>query len=430
MPDGPQCGSKLLQVSSKGGGKTASRATPSELMTCPNGAVLTTASMTTAQYDAVATSVTQVYNSLDSACTASSCKRADFAGCVVRMAGHDFMDYKDGVGGANACTDMSHADNAGLSECLHTGEHGVHLDQAYTEHCTEVSLADFLVIAAEAIMTATRSQVTGTQPSFRDHFKYGRTTSTSCDDAAHLLPNPHNGCNAVGETFVSNMGLSWRQAAALMGVHSLGRAQISKSGFHGWWSDPVNSGIFNNDYYISLMAKGWRPETSVNGQAVKSQWGRSDQGQDNSFDGHEMMLDTDMCLAYTFGGEPVNSLEHNCCAWVTFQVGGATCGDKPACCGPRVADCGDVRNPDGPAADDVIEFGNDESVWLAVFQQAWTTATENGFNLTPLDVESPTPTETPTEQPTQHPGGRRRSPPPPPPPAPRPPQPPRPRGKR
>jgi hypothetical protein len=51
--------------------------------------------------------------------------------------------------------------------------------QAHERHCTEVSPAELLVITAEAVTTATRSQVSGAQPSLRAHFKHGRTTSTS-----------------------------------------------------------------------------------------------------------------------------------------------------------------------------------------------------------------------------------------------------------
>mmetsp|Transcript_11139 Transcript_11139/g.31325 ORF Transcript_11139/g.31325 Transcript_11139/m.31325 type:complete len:385 (+) Transcript_11139:68-1222(+) len=337
-------GASVLQVKSKRTKRIAT--TPSELMTCPGGAIPTTLNMTEETYEAVAASVVDLLLSLDAACDASSCQQADWAGCVLRMAGHDFMDFKDGQGGSDACTDMTHLDNTGLLECLATGEHGVSLLQAYQLHCTAVSLADFLVIAAEAIMSASRPQA---DLDFKATFKYGRTTSDDCDGAADLLPNPLRGCPAVEETFLQNMGLTWRGAAALMGVHSLGRAKIENSGFHGWWSDPVNSRIFNNNYYVSIMAKGWVPETSIGDVSFKSQWGRSDSGQDTSFDGHEMMLNTDMCLAYTEDQVPVNSLDHTCCAWVTFQTGGSRCGNRGQCCGQERNDCGDRRGGGGGA---------------------------------------------------------------------------------
>merc|ERR1719181_900618 len=114
---------------------------------CPD-AVMTTSCMTKATYADIAGTVTSMLLSLDDTCTASDCKQADWAGCVLRMAGHDFMDFDSstGQGGSDACTGMNHDDNKGLAPCLHSGEHGVALRTAYEEVCETVSLADFLVI--------------------------------------------------------------------------------------------------------------------------------------------------------------------------------------------------------------------------------------------------------------------------------------------
>lgn len=136
---------------------------------------------------------------------------------------------------------MTDADNAGLAQCLYQGEFGVSIADAYADFCTSISLADFLVVAAEAVMGASRKHVTDADSSrspidFKSKFKFGRTTAKSCASAHGRLPNPENSCAAVQETFVESMGLSWAQAAALMGVHTLGRAQISNSGYNGWWS--------------------------------------------------------------------------------------------------------------------------------------------------------------------------------------------------
>ena len=49
------------------------------------------------------------------------------------------------------------------------------------------------------------------------------------------------------------------------------------SGYFGWWSDHLQSRLFNNDYYKSLLFKGWRPDTSLFGNAAKNQWIRADQ---------------------------------------------------------------------------------------------------------------------------------------------------------
>lgn len=58
--------------------------------------------------------------------------------------------------------------------------------------------------------------------------------------------------------------------AAISGAHSLGQAKKENSGFHGHWSDPDNQGVFNNDYYRSLLMKGWGVERDVT--KGKDQW--------------------------------------------------------------------------------------------------------------------------------------------------------------
>lgn len=379
----------------------AFNATPAKLLACP-GAVEVTECMTSSQYDAVVAAVRGKLESLPSTCTASDCPQADWAGCVLRMAGHDFMDFANGQGGSDACTDMEDPENAGLPACLASGEHGSSLQEVYQQFCTQVSLADFLVIAAEAVIASTRARAAGTASlDLRSIFRFGRRTASSCDFAVGRLPDPERGCTAVEETFVTRMGLTWTQAAALMGVHTLGRAQVQNSGYHGWWSDPENSRKFNNNYYVSLLAKGWLPELAINGNSAKNQWERSDIGRDTSVAGHEMMLNTDLCLAFSEGGGnggPVRAHEHNCCAWLSARTidgavrnnGNEYCGgnvirgrgDRDQCCGRQATrnDCGDKDRPTGPAAAAVLDFAADEAAWLRSFADAWQIATENGHS--------------------------------------------------
>merc|ERR1719277_1511017 len=163
------------------------------------------------------------------------------------------------TGGSDGCLNFADPDNAGLKPCLTWGEHGVSLQDAYKSYCTSVSLADFIVIAGEAVMTVTRPDYPSTQTEFKNQFSFGRKSVTECSWNVHL-PNPEEGCDATDKTFNKQMGLSWRYSAALMGVHSLGRAQKENSGYEGWWSDAHNSRIFNNNYYTSLIVKGWMPQ--------------------------------------------------------------------------------------------------------------------------------------------------------------------------
>jgi hypothetical protein len=249
---------------------------------------------------------------------------------------------------------------------------------------------------------------------FRGSFRFGRTTASAEDCTMGELPNPEGGCDEFDRVFVQNMELDLGGATALMGVHTLGRAKPENSGYDGWWSDPDNSRLFNNNYFVSLLAKGWMPERLPSG---KHQWTRSDRGANTQI--KEMMLNTDICFLYKEDNQPVNAgeelsgFEQPCCAWVdSFVIGGDQSGDghhtgviennggdfcgtdcttlsgcngglqeRSQCCGSTSVtnDCGDPRAPNGQAARFVKQFAEDDLAWARDFGLVWKKATENGF---------------------------------------------------
>eukprot|EP00448_Togula_jolla_P002505 CAMPEP_0170604362 /NCGR_PEP_ID=MMETSP0224-20130122/19382_1 /TAXON_ID=285029 /ORGANISM="Togula jolla, Strain CCCM 725" /LENGTH=462 /DNA_ID=CAMNT_0010929259 /DNA_START=56 /DNA_END=1444 /DNA_ORIENTATION=- len=404
---------------------------PHFLMECPNGAILQTRSLSLCTYHEITRQIRQQLINLPTMCMPTFCPQADYAGCALRMAGHDFMDYADGIGGANACTDMTDPDNAGLAACLYAGEYGVSLRDVYVNFCTHVSLADFLVIAAEAVIDWSRRHAVRSDPTISTfhlewRFRYGRRTAEYCPESKHKLPNPEGSCSEVERVFVQNMGLTWEEAAALMGVHTLGRAKPENSGYDGWWSDPLNGRKFNNYYYISMLANGWMPDRAVQGIEWKNQWLNSNANFEPSKEGPIMMLNTDMCLAFSYDKEgqiDLNAREHDCCTWpephpildaIMEYNDGLYCGvnmsshpgwetpfiegdplsrlrlkdQRAACCQGQVKahDCGSVMKGTGPAGEAVFRFANDEDYWLSIFSEAWFKATTNGFpDLKPLD---------------------------------------------
>lgn len=132
---------------------------------------------------------------------------------------------------------------------------------------------------------------------------------------------------------------------AISGAHTVGSAKPEMSGYNGFWSDENNSGVFNNNYYRSVLMKGWSREVNVNGNKEKNQWKVSDLTRKNKH--KEMMLITDMCLAYKnledmvvckqsggnigwgsqrydclmsfYGaGKDLDPKEVNCCAWTKY----------------------------------------------------------------------------------------------------------------
>lgn len=77
------------------------------------------------------------------------------------------MDYRVGGtggaanhGGSDGCINFADADNTGLSSCI--TEFNINTD--YQNHCTTISLADYIVIQAEAVMGIAATGYTSSNP--------------------------------------------------------------------------------------------------------------------------------------------------------------------------------------------------------------------------------------------------------------------------
>lgn len=409
----------VAEVRSLGGEKPVD--TPHYLFSCPGKTAMKTQCLTNVGYDQVVFEIGRTLAAVDDYCTPASCPQAEWAGCVLRLAGHDFLDFDGKSGGADGCTSLANPINAGLKECISAYNSGPSLQEVYSLFCTQISLADFLVIAAEAVLVVARSRRLQLAPSatkldFHTQFRFGRSTAKSCASSNGLLPDPEDGCPAVQNTFLSKLGLDWEKTTALMAVHGLGRARVNQSGYDGWWNDPDDQTSFSNRYFVNMVVSSWTPRRSIGGNPKRNQWIRLDKGRKTK--SHQMMLNTDLCLLHTSSGDKsVSAAADSCCAWLISSavtsaitsVGWTFCGGLPStqssigaaaseehrlCCtsdsGELKRDCGDAVHPRGPAADSVIEFANDEAAWLAAFKAAWKQVTENGFrDLKPLQGSCP-----------------------------------------
>jgi catalase (peroxidase I) len=254
--------------------------------TCTSGDPPEESVVTEETYDSITNDVQASMRRLDDTCTVDSCPRGDWASCVIRLSGHDLLDYSgglNGTGGADGCIDFSASINMGLATCLQNGEGDPPqwLDTSYRKVCQNVSLADFMVIAAEAAMAEAREaaiNVTTSLPiiDFRSSFKYGRNTSTSCSQGAVAAPDPEGSCKQVEGIYVAKLGLSWEEATALSGVHTIGRAHLSHSGYAGFWSSPDIRMQFTNAYFVNMVEYGWVPLKQVAGDPKKNMWIRGD----------------------------------------------------------------------------------------------------------------------------------------------------------
>lgn len=135
---------------------------PSQILTCPSTKtkVMQTSTFDIASYESIAKQLIELQYASDD--------KTKFAACLLRLEGHDLMDLrretktwgkgakkKTGVkrgaavegGGSDGCVNFKDGDNAGLGPCLlWTG-----INQIYENWCDKISLADFMVLAGEAM---------------------------------------------------------------------------------------------------------------------------------------------------------------------------------------------------------------------------------------------------------------------------------------
>ena len=336
--------------------------------------IATTTSLATSDYNSIVAHLRSAISaSRNKRTVPNRKKRGDLVGGIVRLAFHDAAAFdrnlKDDTLGVDGCFDASNPDNAGLEELVQT-----HLDPLWQPFCSKISKADFWVLAAKVAVEETATQDIAVA------FRYGRTTVANCSyDGPTRLPGAQTGLDEIRRVFQHQMGLTMRQAVALLGAHTLGRTENRISGFGGPWTK--NPDRLDNAYYNTLVNKGWKRRDL---DSTHTLWLRGG--------GSTIMLNADMELAF-------DAADHTLGA-CGGRTGGKRCSTNE----------GEV---DGPYHH-TVEFANDQGAWYVAFAGAMQAMSEVGFPANTLLSVDQTP-----ESPTNGSGsGTPPSPPPPPPPQP------------
>ncbi|KAL3788690.1 hypothetical protein HJC23_001889 [Cyclotella cryptica] len=245
---------------------------------------ITSGCINTARYDAIYADIEAIKNSIG-----NDVDRSHFLGGIVRMVAHDFMDYdatnKRKPLGQDGCLIFDSPMNVGLSSIWCDS---CPLKQLYDAKYSDLSRADFWVAAGNAVIYLTS---VNNELDLRNTYYWGRTTVDSCPGSDSRLPTTA-GCQSVEGVFLERMGLTWKDAVALLGAHTLGRGSSQFSGHHGTWvPNDKEAQIFDKKYFEELFRRAWSPRGV----------GTSDQdwttGSPNS-SSPKMMLNTDMCLLF------------------------------------------------------------------------------------------------------------------------------------
>lgn len=321
--------------------------------------LIQTECMTQATYDDIQDDIAQMAAIIQE--NSGDGELGHFIGGIVRLAAHDFMDFDrnpdEGAefGGSDGCLDFSHPANAGLPDLWCDDEDACPLKHLYdTTYSSTISKADFWVIAANAAIAETAVE------DLNLPFRFGRVDSDSCPNSSIRLPEP-GGCSDIEATFIGRMGVSWRDATALMGAHTLGRGDENASGHVGTWvQSDLASTIFDNGFYRETVNRGWRPRTTPVG--TDWTWGGNTRGV--------MMLNTDICLRFDIP----DGDEQDCCTNINQPN---HCRDDSL---PQCPSSETVRPEAFAAFEEFNSGGRNNTPFYNAFSSAWVKATENGYD--------------------------------------------------
>jgi len=173
---------------------------------------------TTSRYNDIYDDIEAIKNSIG-----NDIDRSHFLGGIVRLVAHDFMDFdvsnQRKPFGPDGCLQFDSGMNAGLASIWCDS---CPLKQLYDQKYIDLSRADFWVAAANAVIYHTSIN---NALDLRNTFYWGRTSLDSCPGSDSRLPTT-GGCQDVEDVFLERMGLTWKDAVALLGAHTLGRGNI------------------------------------------------------------------------------------------------------------------------------------------------------------------------------------------------------------
>jgi hypothetical protein len=303
------------------------------------------------------------YKSLGYGEPCEACAKGDEIGVLVRLTFHDAI----GQGFSNGCVDFREADHNGLQTTVDK------LRAAWTPFAsTGISFADAIVMAgSRAILW---SSTFASEPR-REQFppenmggkilylptRFGRPDAPTCSDAGELLHSDDTWAT-LKASLSTKFQMTNEEIVAIMGAHTLGRAELANSGHEGGWTNYQSS--FSNLFYVMIMSRDWRrdcdrfPDDTPQ-DCIQKQWLEPRP---------HMALDIDVELVIT----PQTQCDH---------FGAA----DPVSAGPRPTNnFGD--NNVCPLNTDSIDYfrafaaQGGTALWWQAFARAWTKMTESGHS--------------------------------------------------
>eukprot|EP01038_Epipyxis_sp_PR26KG_P012256 gene12256-16433_t len=190
---------------------------------------------------------------------------ADLLGGAVRIVFHDVADLDmtkpTDLMGADGCIGDA-LEAAGLIE--QSSPIFQILEPVYQQYCDSINRADFYVLYGKFAIELSEPTKTLVLP-----FQYGRKETKDCSAGIGRAPDAQLGVDAIRQVFIKQLGLTYADAVALLGAHTLGHVHPTSSGYDGHPNDKtaktditVNAfdltpTLFDNQYYRALNNVTW-----------------------------------------------------------------------------------------------------------------------------------------------------------------------------
>jgi len=130
-------------------------------------------------------------------------------------------------------------------------------------------------------------------------YYYGRKDNTQCDGGSTRLPDGLKGLSHIETVFLTQMGLTMKDAVALIGGHSVGHMSPQNSGFGLDPTDPRNNGELSDNAWDSTPDE---LDNRFYAEMLNVKWDKtvatSYHQQEYSQPGGRVLLNTDMSIAF------------------------------------------------------------------------------------------------------------------------------------
>lgn len=249
------------------------------------------------------------------------------------------------------------------------------MDPIWQKYCDKISRADFFVLFAK--LSIEHADSSGTM---NLRYQFGRQDTQDCEYQGNRMPNPQLGQDMFQDFFVGQLGLTVEEGVTLLGAHTIGHVHPENSGYgivgggnnnalsRNAWSRSPN--IFNNDYYINMVNRGWpNREQDNDNPRTKNIWVRNN--NDN------IMLNVDMSTAFEI------DTRNRPAGCISCGSGRQRCGGNNGGGNNNNRGC---RNPnsnsnDVPTFDLVQSFIDSNEAFLDAFSAAWLRLTTIGYGV-------------------------------------------------